>query len=555
MRLINAPFLLFVFFASFGTFAYFNRPYYSSLPLAALFTIGAAKMLTRESHVRGRQRIKFAEAKGCARAKLRPGDKGIKWGGITLPSQAKNQGFFFMGAQGSGKGVSLQLLMHQAFIEDAHALGVVHDYKMELHRFLEVTGVPREDIKLLNPFDKRCSGWDIQADCIDKATAAQIAIGFIPPNEREATPFFRLGATFVFRDVLRFFMYETAAHKARGENFEWGLWDVIAAVQNKEALIQMFGKYPKLSKSIRYVDRPNDDILATLYTHTDLIEPIAGLWRGKELISFRKWRRDPKRAILVLGNDVNREDSVQRLNAVLINQIQKAVQDNSLKPTRDTWFFLDEFHAIHRIHGFESFINTARSYRGNVVIATQDINQVFARYGERNANSIIQGCAHKTFLLCDGQAAEWAEKQIGEEEINKESQGISLDGHGIRRSTNRDKTFTRVVMKEDIARLTGCDDVRGLDAFYLTRHIGDVYHRALPFEEFAHVWPTPQIEPDFEEETDGTKQEIDPITPKELKTFGLTLEQEKEQEETQSHVEPEPARPKRPRFQSAINSN
>jgi hypothetical protein len=541
-------FLAIIFFASFLTFTYLERPIYSALPLAALVTFGGAKMLKNEPHIRGRRRIKHAEARARGRALLRQGEKGFKVGGIDLPSKAPNQGTFCMGAQGSGKSVTLQLLMDQGLSEDQAACGLVHDYKMELHAFLRWKGVKEDEIKILNPFDRRCVGWDIQKDCIDKSTAAEIAIGFVPPNLKEASPFFRNGATFVFRDVLRFFMYEAEAEAKAGRSLKWGLHHVLAALQDKEVLIAMFKKYPRLSKSIRYVDRPNDDILATLYTHTDLIEPIAGLWRGKELISFREWRRQEKRWILVLGNDTQREDTVQRLNAVLTQQAIKAILDNSVKVTRDTWLFLDEFHAIHRIHNFERFVNTIRSYRGNLCLATQDINQLFEIYGRENTNSIIQGCANKIFLQCSGDAAKWAETLIGEEEKMKESESLSYDGGQLRKTKGKVANFDRVVMKEEIENLTGCSKDRGLDGFYISSFTTDVYHHRMPFEGFEHVWPTPQIQPDFVVETIGSKQEIDPLTPTELDAFGLTQLLKKDQLENQVQVEAETPKAPLPTF-------
>jgi hypothetical protein len=79
--------------------------------------------------------------------------------------------------------------------------------------------------------------------------------------------------------------------------------------------------------------------------------------------------------------------------------------------------------------------------------------------------------------------------------------------------------------------LSTCSIETGLDAFYLAQPVGYVYRHTMPYEDFTHVWPTPKIEPDFDVETDGTKQEIDPFTPKELEYFGITLEQEKVEEE------------------------
>jgi hypothetical protein len=118
---------------------------------------------------------------------------------------------------------------------------------------------------------------------------------------------------------------------------------------------------------------------------------------------------------------------------------------------------------------------------------------------------------------------------------------MDINGRGVSQGTRQEDAFRRVVMKEEIETLSTCSEENGLDAFYLAQPIGNVYRHTMPYEDFKHVWPTPKIEPDFDVETDGTKQEIDPFTPKELEYFGITLEQEKDEEEELEH-RPSPKR-------------
>ena len=150
MRL-SVPFGLFVasFLLSFTAFTHLERPLYSSVPLSVAVAYGVFRVTShKDKHKRGRRRIPYLVARSKAKSLLRNGDQGFQWGGVTLPTKAKSKGFFFMGEMGSGKTLSLYLLMSEAFRNNPKAKGVIHDVKMNITPFLYHIGIAPERINV-----------------------------------------------------------------------------------------------------------------------------------------------------------------------------------------------------------------------------------------------------------------------------------------------------------------------------------------------------------------------------------------------------------------------
>jgi hypothetical protein len=522
---IYFPLFIAAFLLSLAALAYpLQRPFYVALPLATGAGVLAVKLTMRREEAPPRKRVPYLLARRQAQQEAvkldagNPHPRPLEWGGLELPTEYRSKGFFFMGEQGSGKSLSFYLLMKPAIIDDQTARAVIHDYKMEIHALLRRLGVPDAEIKLFNPYDRRSVAWDIQEDCTDNDVAGEIAYGFVPPDEKVSDPFFKNGATFVFRDVLRFFMYE--AREQPG--YRWTLRDVYCAIKSKATLRYMFKKYERLKGSLVFIERPNDDILATLYTNTDKLEAIAALWHGKELFSFHRWRTSGERNIIVLGNDAARQRTIQTLNRILWTRLYKTVLDASLPSQGETWFFLDEFHAMQRLPEIEEFVSTARSFRGNMVIATQDINQIRATYQNDVTNTIMQGLSSKAFFKCTGSAAEWASNQLGHTKRKRRGQGTQLDPQrGLTFSDNEREQPERVFDREYIETLLKASKANGIDGVYVTSLIPDVYRYTMPYQAFKHVWLTPKIEPDYQLEEDKRKYDLPLWTPLERERLGL----------------------------------
>ncbi|HQH29101.1 MAG TPA: type IV secretion system DNA-binding domain-containing protein, partial [Oligoflexia bacterium] len=145
-----------------------------------------------DPHFRGMRLVRYDDARQRA-AKLREAeDQGLFWGGIWHPSTAATAHFCIVGATGSGKTISIRLLMQSVLSRINKCRGqraLVYDGKQDMLSILYGMGLDA-DIVLLNPFDVRSAAWDIAADITTPAAAQEIASILIPEDKNTTQPFF-----------------------------------------------------------------------------------------------------------------------------------------------------------------------------------------------------------------------------------------------------------------------------------------------------------------------------------------------------------------------------
>lgn len=98
------------------------------------------------------------------------------------------------------------------------------------------------------------------------------------------------------------------------------------------------------------------------------------------------------------------------------------------------FLILDEFANIGRIPRFEQILSTCRSYRINISIILQSIDQLIAIYDEKVTENIMSNCSTHLFLGTNAQKTlETFSKQLGEKTITRDT---------ISKSTDKDSKFS-----------------------------------------------------------------------------------------------------------------
>ena len=98
------------------------------------------------------------------------------------------------------------------------------------------------------------------------------------------------------------------------------------------------------------------------------------------------------------------------------------------------FLILDEFANIGRIPRFEQILSTCRSYRINISIILQSIDQLIAIYDEKVTENIMSNCSTHLFLGTNAQKTlETFSKQLGEKTITRDT---------VSRSTDKDSNFS-----------------------------------------------------------------------------------------------------------------
>jgi type IV secretory pathway TraG/TraD family ATPase VirD4 len=487
-----------------------------TLPVAYLISL---MYQTKDPHIRGRRLEKFIIVEKMARRRMPPGDAGFIVGGVPLPKNAKHKGFFILGEQESGKSLSISLLMAQAFGKDKPARGVIFDPKNKAPNFLSALGVPKEKVRILNPLDRRCVGWDIQADIPENPKlglmiAREIARLFVPERENEGDgAYFTTAARELMGGVLQSLYLsglerkrENHERRAKGEEelppYRFTLRDVVLALKDKEAMREVLAKHQSTLEVISYLDKDKNkgDIITTVIGFFKRYQELASIWADRELISFRRWKEDGDGEILIFGGDREAEEELNNLNRMMIHRLTQLVTTGDVTDAKETWFFLDEFAQLGRIEGFHNFVPLVREYKGCVVIATQNIEQMRHYYGGHLTNVIFDDCATKVFLKCSGETARFASERIGNEELIEESEQEHYDTLKTRQGVGRAPKLKAVVIDSEFASLPVAGEKAGVPGFYLTSFLeGVVWYRALkPQRDLLPVWNLKGTEPGYQ---------------------------------------------------------
>lgn len=438
-------------------------------------------------HQRGRQLISYSEALQIASHQKRESDPGIFWGMLHLPSEVATTHFLVTGATGSGKTITLRLLMQSVLPrigsgEDCRAL--IYDAKQDVLSTLAGMNLSCR-IVTLNPFDKRCAAWDIARDVTGPATAQQVASILIPENRQESQPFFSDAARHLLTGVLVTFL------KAAPGN--WTLRDVVLAMRSKERLKDVLSTIPDTRDLLEYFanDYAAQNILSTLQSRMQRYEFIAAAWeRATERVSLKEWLEGD--FILVLGNDEATRTALDAINQVIFKRLTELVLALPESTTRRNWIFLDEVREAGELDGLGRLLTKGRSKGACVVLGLQDIDGLRDVYGREIAHEIVGLCSNKAILRTDSPGtAEWASRLFGEREVVEirrstgESEGKNQQpgrfGSGSSSGTNTSEqeqlNKREVVLSSQLMDMLPTNPTNGLSGYYLTPVVGAYFAR------------------------------------------------------------------------------
>lgn len=371
--------------------------------------------------VRGRpEPVDLAESK-AAEFKLDKDDPGITWGGLRIPSKFATSHFMVVGTTGSGKTVTIQLLMKevlQSIGTGANHRALIYDAKQDIASQIPSMGIPGH-VFTLNPFDERCLAWDMAKDITEPTAALQAAVTLIPSDKNASQPFFVDSAQLLLYGVMLSFIRSGA---------DWRFSDLIRTMQTVERLKRVLSGCPDAKHIMDRFSQSEDtlgEIMATVATKMTPYESIAAMWDcamdQDRKISLIEWVKDRGRdnCVLILGNNERARAAIDRINQVIFKRVSELLLDQTEDRAglRRSWLFLDEIGEAGKLDGLTSVLTKGRSKGVCVVLGFQDIDSLREVYGENIAGVVTSQCNCKAILRLESpRTAEWASKLFGEYE-------------------------------------------------------------------------------------------------------------------------------------------
>lgn len=451
--------------------------------LAALYFRNAVTTNAPQT-VKGRQLATIHSARRTYDV-LRPAqDAGLLWGGARLPLKEATTHFLVVGASGSGKTLTLRLLMQSLLPQikpNSGLRGIIYDAKRDMLPLLAGMGLSCK-IAILNPFDARGLAWDIASDITTYSDAEALADILLPREENE-DDFFRSATLELLKAVVQCFIdYAPGA---------WTLRDVVLAMRSQPVLQFLIKSHPETQHLHHFFasEKTAANIMATVATKIGRYRTIAALWssEGRQKVSLQDWLRGDM--LLILGKDNTAEVELKALNQLLFTRMTQMVLDGPEVALPQTLLFLDELPSLGKLDKLTPLCTEGRSKGVCIAAGLQSIEQLRHIYGPELAHTMTGQFQHKAVLqLNDEPTADWASKHIGDAELCRlvESisygstsgwsggESLSLNG-STTRTTNINPQYSvqRAVFASELMAIPPVSDKTGdgLTGYYLGRAV------------------------------------------------------------------------------------
>lgn len=363
--------------------------------------------------VKGRQLETVHNARRTYDVRRAAQDPGLLWGGARLPLKDATTHFLVVGASGSGKTLTLRLLMQSLLpyiTRNSGRRGVIYDAKRDTLSLLAGMNLSCK-IAILNPFDVRGMAWDIARDITTYSDAEALADILLPREENE-DDFFRSATFELLKAVVQCFIdYAPGA---------WTLRDVVLAMRSQPVLQFLINSHPETRHLQHFFasDKTAANIMATVATKIGRYRTIAALWSsaGRQKISLQEWLHGDM--LLILGKDNSAEVALNALNQLLFTRMAQLVLNGPDVAMPQTFFFLDELPRLGKLDKLTTLCTEGRSKGVCLAAGLQSIEELRHTYGAELAHTMSGQFQHKAVLrLNDEPTADWASKHIGDAEI------------------------------------------------------------------------------------------------------------------------------------------
>jgi hypothetical protein len=366
---------------------------------------------TDPDFVRGTYIMSIQEAwRRALRMRCPPDEPRICWGGVGLPERCSKYHFAIIGVTGSGKTLTLRMLMQSVLPRIEPGSGwraFIYDPKNEFLPILD--GMPlRCPMKTLHPYDARSVAWDIGRDVDSRSVASTLAATLIPDPGGQNSFFYKASQAILSAVMEAFILLAPQ---------RWTLRDVLLLVSDIEATKRVLKGIPQTRRAYQkyFLQRPDtlSDVLVTLATETEVLEPIAALWdRATEKVSLKDWASDSY--ILHITKDKEIEEPLDNVNRVIF---QRIAQIFTKKGGGRTWIFIDEAKFAGKIPGLDDLLTTGRTFGARVCLCVQDVSGLQHVYGDKLAEEILGGtCTTARFATSNPATADYNARVMGKTE-------------------------------------------------------------------------------------------------------------------------------------------
>ena len=364
----------------------------------------------------------------------------VSFGLLRVPLEELNKPTILFGVPGSGKTSLINIMLSSLWSLFSDRRGrtrfVFLDVKNELPARLHAVVPAHVPIYYLNPLDARASVLDFPKVFADRSDIDQLAHALCPPVQGDQTPFFRDSA----RQAIALTATVLQQHQAHATR-PWGLYDLCSTLADKQQLRRVLyhsyeGKtFYKATLGPR--NKSAGDVFSTIRSVIQPLIPAALIELDKPTrLNLAQFVRDD--GVAVLGIPPKGSQTVLPLYNVFIRRLIEEAQTVS-HPDERLFLVLDEIAMLDPAV-VETIIKATclgRSHGIHVIAATQSLELLEERLGEKQAHAFLASCTTTVgFRAASKQTADYVVSRSGSQE------GIVLL-NSLTRGKNRSLTTTQ----------------------------------------------------------------------------------------------------------------
>lgn len=461
------------------------------------------------------------------------------WAGENLTFDAACKHFVVIGATGAGKSIVLNLLMQSVFAKFGRkpalkTRALVYDSKCDLASVISGLA-PQARIVFFNPLDDRFTPWNIAADVVSETDAYEFASILLPKNEKESSPYFSDTARSLIVGVIKRFNAVT-----RPQNSYWTFRDLILAFKTTERLRQILSDN-EVTEHLRDHFQPDNKknfagVKSTVDNTLAQYRPIAALLASAKNppFSLSEWLQSE--SVLLIGNHENAREATDTYNRLIFRQLSKMLiaREGQIENDR-TWIFLDELREAGVLQGLRQLLLRGRSKGVAVAMGFQDLEGIYAAYGEHDGAEIV-GAAQNAMILhinpTAPKTAQWASQMFGSRRGKVQSNSQSQQEAGMSYGNSSQLDLIENVLPIQFTQLPVPANGGDLEfySFTNTRRFGESAYNWPWLKEYGPLGKRGS-QADFESVQDHQRAELKDWDAADCVRLGLFANEEKAQEE------------------------
>lgn len=382
---------------------------------------------------------------------------------VPVPTDIENLHFLLNGSTGAGKSVTLREMINGAITRANKAIESGQVKSGDRLVIVDPNGdmfskFGKKGDVLLNPFDKRTSGWSVFNEIRDNYDYTNYTLSIVPRSSDGASEEWNGYGRVILESIMK-----TLKKNSGGENPTMEEVAHLATVEEVGKLKEFLAGTDAESMFVEGSDKALGSARFILSKRLPIFKDMP---QGD--FSIRDFLENGTGNLYITWKESQKE-ALKPIISAWIDIICSSILSLPENKQRKIWLFLDELASLDNIASLEDALTKGRKNGLRVVAGIQSVSQLVKIYGREGA-TIIMSCFRSLIVMggssADPETSEAMSKALGEHEIIRETKNKTSGSGKMSTSRSEQVLRERVVMPSEISSLPNLEGILALAGNY-----------------------------------------------------------------------------------------